>query len=469
MKKIIFCFLLLLVQVIFAQIVLTPFTADIPSSSFTSSLDAFGNEIVVSANYPLDISQRRFFVFEKNGNIISQETFFTPYDVAPYDSFGDNISINNDFIAASSRLNDQVASNAGAVYMYRKVDGDWMFFQKITAFDGVADDYFGSDVKVIGNQLFVSAINNEPIGQPTSTNSGAVYVYHFDGASWIYSQKITISGSYQFGIKMRVSDSKLVVASASSFGTAYLHTYHYNANTWNFSSSITPVNPINESISDFDLDNNQLFILPFNAMASSIYVYDDIANNWSLNTTITPLNYNEKMATNFKVKNDIMFVSLNFHALLYTSKTPVSVYRKINDNWTFQELIYGEGPFEQEDAFGTQIAITDDIVVIGAPTEQLPSAFSGRAYTFDVTLGINENTLNDLKAYPNPTSHLVHLTSNLAENISTIGIYQLDGKLMKTINYLQSPISFKEFQNGVYLLKVTMANGSYTCKRIVKI
>lgn len=458
MRKIIFCLAVLFVQGLSAQIALIPFTADIPSSQFTSSLDAFGNEIAISASYVHDLTQSRVFVFQKTGNTITQETYFTPTDAALNDNFGGSVSIDNDFIAAGSRLHDQVASNAGAVYMYRKVAGNWTFFQKITAFDGAADDYFGANVKVLGNQLFVASINNEPIGQPTTTNSGAVYVYNFNGATWNFSQKITLTGTYNFGNKIKVANNKLVLTGAG------LSTYTYDGTNWNFSSAITT-----PSMVDFDLDNNQLFVLRMEGFTSSMLIYDDVANNWNLNTTLTSLQYIDKMATNFKVKNDVMFISLNFHALTYAARTPTAIYQKISGNWTFREYIYGQGQVDRDDSFGTQIAISDDIVVLGAPNEFLPTAEGGRAYTFDLALGIKENTLNDLKIYPNPTSGIVNLANDFVDDISSVTVYQYDGKLVKSIESNFDSISLSEFQNGVYRLKFTMNNGTSTIKKIIKI
>ncbi len=459
MRKIIFCIAALFVQGLSAQITLTPFTADISTSQFTHSLDAYTNEIVVFGSYSHDLTQSRVFVFEKTGASITQETYFTPADAALNDNFGLNVSIHNDFIAAGSRYNDQLASDAGAVYMYRKVAGNWVFFQKIIPFDGAAGDNFGTVVKVVGNQLFVHSPYNEPIGLPTSTNSGAVYVYNFTGTSWVFSQKITPCGNNYSGSTIQVSNNKLVIVSGSG-----LATYTYDGSLWNFSSSLTTLS----SKVDFSLDNNQLFVLQTDGFTSSMKIYDDVANNWSLNTTLTSLEYVDKTATNFMVRNDVMFISLNSHSLLYTARTPTAIYRKIGGNWTFQEYIYGQGQTDRDDSFGTQMAITDDIVVIGAPNEFLPNADGGRAYAFDVALGVNENTFNDLKIYPNPTSGIIHLATDLAENVSSIAIYQCDGKLIKSVESNFDSISLSEFQHGIYLLKFTMNNGAFVTRKIVK-
>lgn len=467
MKKVTFC-ALLFAPALFAQTILTPFEPNIGFTTFTKALDAYANEIVVSANYGHDITQSRIFVFQKNGPTVFQETYFTPSDVAVNDDFGGSVSIDNDFIAAGSKANDQVAADAGAVYMYRKVANNWVFFQKITAFDGVAEDYFGREVKVMGNQLFVSSPNNEPSGQPTSTNSGAIYIYNFNGTSWVFSQKITpgVSANPDTSL-IKVSGNKMVIASGAG-----LTTYNYDGALWNFSNSFTPAS----TVIDFRLDNNQLFVLQAGWWSSidgsqhqDMNIYDsDGSGNWSLNTTLHELNLYDKFASNFVVRNDLMFVSLNSHSLLYTAKTPTSIYRKINGVWTFLEYVYGQGQSDRDDYFGARMAITDDIVVIGAPIEFRPSAYGGRAYTVDVTLGVNDNPLNNINAYPNPTTGVVNL-NGITDEIKLIDIYQIDGKLLKSIQSNFESISLSDFQNGVYLLKFTMDNGASATRKIVKI
>ena len=279
-----------------------------------------------------------------------------------------------------------------------------------------------------------------------------------------------MSSSYLFGIKLRVENNKLVIASNSPFGTGYLHTYDFDSTNWNFSSSFSPVaDAMNYSINDFNIENNQLYVLPQAYTGDSIMnIYDVGVNSWNLSNTLSSLNFYDKYPAYFKVHNDVMFISLNNHSLLYTARTPTAVYRKISGTWTYQEMIYGQGESNRDDWFGMQMAISDDFVVIGAPSE-FAAAAGGRAYTFDLALGVNESTFNNLKIFPNPTSDVVHLTTDFVDSISSVDIYQYDGKLIKSIESNFDSISLGEFQNGIYLLKFTMNKGTSTTKKIVKL
>jgi hypothetical protein len=472
MKKIILCLLLLFAQSSISQIVLTPFVPDNNYRSFGYAADAFGNEMVITGADYLDITRTYVYVFKKNGNTITQETYFEPSDITPNDNFGSSISlsIDTDFIAASNILNDQVATDAGAVYLYRKVNGNWIFFQKIIAFDGAAGDNFGSDVKIVNNKIFISAINNEAVGQPNSTNSGAIYIYEFNGSTWILSQKLTQTGSISFGNKMKIEGNKLVVRSGSvSNSSTNFFTYNYNGASWNFSSELTASNVL-----DFDLDNNQLFILksgvymPIPNYNQTMDIYDYSSGTWNFNSTLNSLNLQDKFGTNFRVKNNFMLISLNFHALLYTAKTPTALHQKINGTWTFMEYLYGNGPSNQDDFFGSQIALTNDLMLAVAPIERMSPPSMGRAYVVDMALGLNEASLLNITISPNPTTGFVYI-NNPGEDFKQIDIYQIDGKLIKSIQNDFENISMNEFQSGIYLLKINLTNGFSVSRKVVKI
>ncbi|MGL2963524.1 T9SS type A sorting domain-containing protein [Flavobacterium sp. RSB2_4_14] len=470
MKKIIFCTSLLFFQALFSQITLTSFSPNINHSSFGKALDAYGNDMVISATNGMNFMDgNNVFVFKKNGSIINQETFFTtPSDGIASDGFGNTVSIDNDFIAVGSPFHDEVSSNAGAVYLYRKVANSWQFIQKITAFDGIADDYFGYDVKVYNNQLFVTAIDDEPTGQPTALNNGAVYVYNFNGLNWVFFQKITLGASYKFGGKIKISNNSLAISSGSTFAPLInIHTYNFNGSNWNYSNSLNPTSTAEQYISDFNLDNNQLFVLLSTGLNANVIIYEAGSNIWNLSSTLTNVNQGDNIATTFVVKNDMMFIGSGAYILQMTRKSPLSYYKKINGNWVFQEVIYGNGNIGNDDYFGSRIAITDNLVLIGAPNENYPLPI-GKAYTFDTTLGIDENTLNEFKLYPNPTNDKVFLSNNLVNEIRFIDIYQFDGKLIKQVKSNSNSISLKELSNGIYLLKITKNNGVSFTRKIVK-
>lgn len=128
----------------------------------------------------------------------------------------------------------------------------------------------------------------------------------------------------------------------------------------------------------------------------------------------------------------------------------------------------GEGPADRDDSFGSRIAITYNIIVVGAPSEYLPTADSGKAYTIDLSLGIKENDVNALKIYPNPTNGELFITENMLADLNKVEVYQIDGKLVSEIKPFQNTLSLNEFQKGLYLLKFIYSDNTSFTRKIVK-
>lgn len=89
------------------------------------------------------------------------------------------------------------------------------------------------------------------------------------------------------------------------------------------------------------------------------------------------------------------------------------------------------------------------------------------------TLGVdNPNAITELTLYPNPASETVELSlSGLADAIESIDVISVDGKLVKTLqvdSLTRYTMDVSTMATGVYVVKATTANATYTEKLIVK-
>lgn len=81
-------------------------------------------------------------------------------------------------------------------------------------------------------------------------------------------------------------------------------------------------------------------------------------------------------------------------------------------------------------------------------------------------LSINEDTLNDIKLYPNPSKGIVNIQSNQVDNYN-VEVYDLVGNLIfKTTKQGDSIINLSSFVNGVYVVKISTKE-NLVSKRIV--
>jgi len=89
------------------------------------------------------------------------------------------------------------------------------------------------------------------------------------------------------------------------------------------------------------------------------------------------------------------------------------------------------------------------------------------------TLGVDKlNAITELTLYPNPASESVELSlSGLADAIETVEVISVDGKLVKTLqvdSLTRYTMDVSAMATGVYVVKATTANSTFTQKLIVE-
>ena len=143
----------------------------------------------------------------------------TASDGALGDYYGTSVAIGTSKIVVGARLDDDMATNAGAAYIYNLDKTDEI---KITASDGEATDNFGVSVGIGGTIIVVGA----DLWDGTSAGTaGAIYIFDLSGNQL---GLVSVSGqgaNDYFGQSVAVGSTKIVVGSPgddSNRGSAYL-------------------------------------------------------------------------------------------------------------------------------------------------------------------------------------------------------------------------------------------------------
>ncbi len=99
-------------------------------------------------------------------------------DGQPSDYFGRSVAIEGNYIVVGAEYNDNDnGKDSGAVYIFARTGvNKWEFIKKITAPDGVADDWFGKSVSISGSYVIGGAYHNNESG----SLAGAVYIKLFE-------------------------------------------------------------------------------------------------------------------------------------------------------------------------------------------------------------------------------------------------------------------------------------------------
>ena len=89
----------------------------------------------------------------------------------------------------------------------------------------------------------------------------------------------------------------------------------------------------------------------------------------------------------------------------------------------------------------------------------------------DSSLSVDENSLESVKMFPNPADDLLTFKSNGSiSRISEIKIYNLQGKLIKTVSEINNQnvqISIKDLAKGLYITEITASNGGKEMKKLI--
>jgi hypothetical protein len=210
-------------------------TPGFDNESFGSSIALSGNTALVGAccyqYYP-----GAAYIFTFNGNSWVQQQIGPSDGLAMPDHFGTAVALSGTK-ALVGTPGKTIGSNTaqGAVYVFTFNGNSWIQQQKLTASDGAMGDGFGTSVSLSGGTAIVGA-NKKVLGSGANTAQGAAYVFTYDGTSWTQQQRLAASdgaSNDQFGLAVAVSGSTALIGApykAIGFNTSQGATYVFAFN-----------------------------------------------------------------------------------------------------------------------------------------------------------------------------------------------------------------------------------------------
>jgi len=456
----------------FAQTAFYP-TQNVSGIYFGQVVDMDGNEVISSSQTFLQ-SLPKVYLFNINNGNIEQTDTFSPEDASL--TFGSSISIGNGYIIAGDPANDFSSTDSGAAYVYKKNNGHYEFFQKITAPDASTMDNFGSFVKIHNNFLYISATNDSQPGQDPQLESGSVYVYNFNGTQWVFLQKITAtvenSRVFKFGSKIETEDNTVIISSYTHFlGYMRLHTYSQQPTNLVFKNETVPLDNADTTTMDFCLSEGLVYAMnsrmndsgtPFN----EVEILQDFNGGW-ISGGIVAVAASDQIYDTIEVDGNRMFLGSSSYFLAIERKFPVIYYTKTNNIWDYRSQIFGNGPSNDDDNFGSAMVCQGDQLIIGAPDEGESPAYGKAYYVNATTLGNSEFDKTAVSISPNPTNDIIYIQNNGLNKIVKSEIYSITGKLLSTAENV-SQLSLENFASGMYLVKLHSDNGTNHTYKIVK-
>ncbi len=208
------------------------------------SVSISGDRIVVGARYDDDNgnSSGSAYVYKYNGTNWALDQKLIASDGAANDDFGVSVSISGDHIVVGAYADDDHGAESGSIYVFTSNGSTWSETQKISASDASAGDYFGFSTAISGSKIVVGASEESTHG----ASSGAVYLFSLSGSTWTEAQKLTASDEAagdQFGYSVSISGNMLIAGAfgnsdaGAESGAAYI--FRFNGTNWSETDKLT--------------------------------------------------------------------------------------------------------------------------------------------------------------------------------------------------------------------------------------
>jgi hypothetical protein len=210
--------------------------------------DYFGYSVSVSGNFAIagayqddpggSLEKGSVNIYQFNGTNWALTQKITDPAGNSTDYFGYSVSISGNYAIIGAPVEDgPFGIYQGSVSIYHYNGSSWVFMQKITDATGELGEAFGYSVSISGNYAIVGAYSDDGIG---GSDVGSASIYQFNGSSWVLMQKLTDSAPFAFdtfGSSVAISGNKAIVGAPLDDGAAgpdqgSVSIYQYNGSTW---------------------------------------------------------------------------------------------------------------------------------------------------------------------------------------------------------------------------------------------
>jgi len=192
--------------------------------------ERFGDAVSISGDYAI-VATRPLFglvcIFKREGESWTQQDELTSLDGSTENSFGSSVSIDENYAIVGAENDGGIGENSGAAYIYKRSGTTWSEQAKLIASVGTAGALFGNSVTIKGDYTIIGAKGDNENG----AYSGSAYIFKREGTGWVQKTKLTAwDGGAQdyFGSSVSIDGDYAIVGApydndkGANSGSAYI-------------------------------------------------------------------------------------------------------------------------------------------------------------------------------------------------------------------------------------------------------
>ncbi len=367
--------------------------------------DLFGSSVSISGEFGLVGAWRdddngtdsgSVYVYHRDGIEWVEETKLTASDGAADDHFGGPNALFGNIALVGSGRDDDNGTDSGSAYIFRFDGSGWVEEAKLTASDGSAGDFFGINVSLFGDTALIGAMGDDDNG----TDSGSAYIFKYDGNTWVEEAKLTAADGAagdSFGSRGSLSgDTALIGAmndddNGTDSGSVYV--FRHDGSGWveeakltaadgaaadGFGNQISLSSDIALIAATWDDDNGP--------DSGSAYVFRYDGGGWVEEAKLTAAGAaaGDWFGMSTSISGDLALVGIRYDDDRAHDAGSVRIFKYDGSGWNEEaQLLASDG--QADDHFGHSVALSGDIVMVGARDDDDNGSYSGSVYFFGVS------------------------------------------------------------------------------------
>jgi len=372
-----------------------------------------------------------------------------PTDHFAYRQFGYSVSVNGNRLVVGAPFSNEFGAQSGAVYFFEYNGVNWIEKAKRMSPDAEPNEQFGKSVSLYGNRAIISCYQDKS----GSEFKGAAYIFEHNGNNWLQKEKLIAANSEStkyFGKVVSISDDMVVIGypNDDTYGnnSGAIYIFEYNGTNWIQKAKLFASMPEANSFFGVSvcIDQDRAIVGTSLYQNGAAYLIQKIGNDWVIIKRFDSLDINDPFndyyfGQNVSIQGNDIVVNATFGYLFNFSDQKWNYVAKLIPSFNTNSNVVNNC-----------IAMDDSLVIIGL-TESVLS-FNKRH------TNMTENNLYDKSyiVYPNPSADFVNI--NFFDSVYyNLTIRDINSKLIlrQTENFGQSKIDISSFKNGIYIVELS--------------
>ena len=304
-------------------------------------------------------------------------------ETASEDNFGVSVAISGNFAISGAQQDDDIAPNAGAVYVFERSGSLWLQRSKITVEDARAGDLFGNAVAMSGETVLIGAPGVDDAGP----EAGAAYIFVRAGDEWIQQAKIIGAdiGMFDgFGTAVALHEDTAVVGAygkdEGGMDTGAAYVFVRNGTSWTQQAKLTHQNAV-----PGDLFGSSVAVYEDNALvgahlsdaagpdSGAVYLFIRNGPTWRQNLRLLPsdIGIGDEFGTAVDLTKSSAIIGAPGEDREVEDMGAAYVFVETQDSWVQQAKLTANEA-EAADEFGIAVAIHEDTAIVGAWKDDHP-------------------------------------------------------------------------------------------------